>query len=104
MLMFANWFQWLSPLKSRLPRRQKQRLRRPAALRYYCRCERLETRLTPTGTFTGGASVAVGNLLGDGFNDIVTAAGPGGGPHVKVYSGKTGAIVDSFMAYDINFK
>ena len=53
--------------------------------------------------FAGGVSVGVADLDGDGFADIVTGAGAGGGPHVKVFSGKTGAEVRSFFAYDPAF-
>jgi len=53
--------------------------------------------------FHGGVSVAVGDVTGDGFADIVTGAGPGGGPHVKVFDGRTGAEVQSFYAYDAAF-
>jgi hypothetical protein len=50
--------------------------------------------------FTGGITVAAGDLDGDGLADVVTGAGPGGGPHVQVFSGLTGALLQSFFAYD----
>jgi hypothetical protein len=51
------------------------------------------------GSFRGGVRVAVGDVDGDGTGDIVTAPGPGGGPHVKVFSGRTGAVIRQFFAY-----
>jgi hypothetical protein len=50
-------------------------------------------------TFAGGVRVAAGDVDGDGLADIITGAGPGGGPHVKVFSGATGALLRSFYAY-----
>ncbi len=50
--------------------------------------------------FSGGVRVAQGDFNGDGIADYVTAAGPGGGPHVKVFDGATGAVIRSFMAFD----
>ena len=55
------------------------------------------------GAFTGGVRVAVGDVNGDGKPDIITGAGPGGGPHVEVFSGANGKIIDSFYAYAPNF-
>jgi hypothetical protein len=54
-------------------------------------------------TFTGGVFVAVGDTNGDGFADVVTGAGLGGGPHVEVFSGKDTSLLDSFLAYDASF-
>ena len=53
--------------------------------------------------FKGSISIAYGDLNGDGVKDIVAAAGPGGGPHVKVFDGKNGDVIASFHAYDIRF-
>ncbi|MFO0809710.1 MAG: VCBS repeat-containing protein [Gemmataceae bacterium] len=54
--------------------------------------------------FRGGVSVAVADVNGDGFADIITAPGQGGGPHVKVFSGLNGALLNSFLAYDSAFR
>jgi len=54
--------------------------------------------------FTGGVRVAAGDVNGDGIPDIITAAGPGGGPHVKVFSGIDLAVLASFFAYDAAFR
>ena len=35
--------------------------------------------------------------------DIITGAGPGGGPHVEVFDGVTGTLIRSFFAYDPGF-
>jgi hypothetical protein len=47
--------------------------------------------------------VAAGDVTGDGTADIVTGAGPGGGPHVKVFNGHTNAEVHSFFAFTPSF-
>ena len=54
-------------------------------------------------TFTGGVHVAVALVDGDGVPDVVTAAGTGGGPHVRVFSGATGAVLAEFFAFDPDF-
>ena len=50
--------------------------------------------------FTGGVAVASLDFNGDGLADIVTGAGPGGGPHVRVFSGADLSGLASFYAYD----
>jgi hypothetical protein len=54
--------------------------------------------------FLGGVRVAAGDLNGDGMADIVTGAGAGGGPHVKVFSGSSFDPIASFEAFDPQFQ
>src|SRR5262245_5370117 len=54
-------------------------------------------------SFRGGVRVATGEFNGDAIPDIVTAAGPGGGPHLKVFNGLDGTQLASFYAYDPAF-
>ena len=49
--------------------------------------------------FRGGIRVATADVNGDGISDIITGAGLGGGPHVKVFSGRDGAELASFLAF-----
>ena len=65
--------------------------------------QQLSTFVAADPTFTGGVYVAVGDVNGDGRADIITGAGPGGGPHVKVFDGATGQQLNSFFAYDPSF-
>lgn len=56
------------------------------------------------GSFTGGASIALGDTNDDGVPDTIAGAGPGGGPHVKVIDGATGAVRLSFFAYETGLR
>jgi hypothetical protein len=49
--------------------------------------------------FRGGVTVAVGLFNSDQAADIVTGAGSGGGPHVKVFDGRSLEELQSFFAY-----
>jgi hypothetical protein len=75
-------------------------------------------KLTPTGQvtelfgflayvpqFTGGVSVGAGDVDGDGLAEILTGAGPGGGPHVQAFAflGSVLSVRQSFFAYSPSF-
>jgi hypothetical protein len=54
--------------------------------------------------FHGGVRVSAGDINGDGIEDIVAAAGPGGGPHVEVFDGNNlNNLLRSFFAFDARF-
>jgi hypothetical protein len=60
--------------------------------------------ITPFGnSYSGGVSVATGDVTGDGIKDIIVGAGQGRQPTVKVFDGKTLHEVRSFNAYSETF-
>jgi len=54
-------------------------------------------------SFRGGVNVASGDVDGDGQEEIITAAGAGGGPHIRVFDSK-GNLEYQFFAYDKDFR
>jgi hypothetical protein len=54
-------------------------------------------------SFSGGVYVAVGDVNGDGYADIVTGTGGGVSSHVKVFSGVQAQELRSFFPYEQSY-
>ena len=52
--------------------------------------------------FKGGINVAAGDINADGLDEIITAAGPSGAPHIKVFKSDKN-LITSFYAYNQDF-
>lgn len=55
-------------------------------------------------SFRGGVLVAAGDTNGDGFAEIITGTGVGGGPRVQVFDGVTQKLLANFFAYEDTFR
>jgi hypothetical protein len=51
----------------------------------------------------GGVNVALGDVNGDGTDEVVTGPGPGEEPRVKIFS-LSGNLINSFLVYDGRFR
>jgi hypothetical protein len=55
--------------------------------------------------FTGGLYVAAGDVMGNGYADVIVGAGPGTSPQVQVWDMQTGNLVANFFAFETpNFR
>ncbi len=54
--------------------------------------------------FRGGVSVAVTDVNNDGMDEIITGAGPGGGPHVRILDRFGNMVLPGFFAYDLSYR
>lgn len=54
-------------------------------------------------TFTGGISVASGDIFGDGEELVATAPRTSGGPHIRLFT-RSGKFISDFFAYDKNLR
>jgi len=52
---------------------------------------------------SGGLNIAVGDLEGNGENEIIIAAGSGQEPQVKIFN-RSGKLIGAFLAYEKNFR
>ncbi len=56
-------------------------------------------------TFRGGVTVAVGDIDQDGFGDLILGTGVGGGPRVRVISGRDGKTpIRDVFPYEMSFR
>ncbi|MBI4779057.1 S8 family serine peptidase [Candidatus Falkowbacteria bacterium] len=53
--------------------------------------------------FKGGVSLTAGDINRDGQEEIITAAGLGGGPHIRMFN-LSGELVGQFFAFSNNFR
>ena len=58
-----------------------------------------------SSAYTGGVRVALGDVNGDGYADLITGTGVGGGPHIKVFDLRGGqpVTIASFFAFEPTF-
>ncbi|MBP3958913.1 hypothetical protein J8F10_27015 [Gemmata sp. G18] len=62
----------------------------------------LRESFNPFPGFKGGINVAVGDVTGDGANEIIVAVAANGPPQVKVFNA-SGQLLSTFFAFDTGF-
>ncbi|MBU1167184.1 FG-GAP repeat protein, partial [Patescibacteria group bacterium] len=51
-----------------------------------------------------GVQVTAADINDDGKDEIITGAGPGGGPQIRAFSADGGVVHNGFFAYDKSFR
>lgn len=64
---------------------------------------KIDKEFYPFDKFKGGVSLASGDLNNDGEQEIIVAAGPGGGPHIRVFN-INGELKGQFFAFNKTFR
>lgn len=64
----------------------------------------VDSFLAYAATMTSGINVAVGDIDGNGTNEIITSARTGGGPQIRVFDVNGNNLGWDFYAYDENFR
>ncbi|MFA6551307.1 MAG: S8 family serine peptidase, partial [Patescibacteria group bacterium] len=73
-------------------------------VRVFDRAGRLQSQFFAYApTFRGGVNVTAGDFDGDGAQEIITGAGAGGSPHIRVFT-YAGKLKEQFFAYDTKFR
>jgi hypothetical protein len=77
----------------------------PAEVKVYDgKTRRLIETLSPFGTsFRNGVTVAAGDVDGDGKADVIVGTGPGAPARVEVFSGATGALLETLTPFSPSF-
>lgn len=68
------------------------------------RGKKLSTFYAYDKKFRGGVRVAVGDIVGNATAEIVTAPGPGGGPHVRIFNARGRVSTPGFFALKKSYR
>ncbi|MFA5070103.1 MAG: L,D-transpeptidase family protein [Patescibacteria group bacterium] len=66
--------------------------------------EQLRSFMAYDINFRGGVNIGCGDVNADGLAEIITGAGPGGGPHVRVFNQKGESLNMDFFPFSFNNK